>query len=103
MTPFRRIALMVVCLAACRGSSPSAQAVNQKQLEVLVDSLMPGVARAAGLAFKSTPKSAVRTKDQIRAYLIAKLARELPATRLEGITATYRLLNMISDTLDLRQ
>jgi hypothetical protein len=103
MTTFRRFSLIFVCLAACRGSSPSAQAVNQKQLEILVDSLMPGVAKAAGLEFKSTPKSAVRTRNQIRTYLIAKLARELPDARLEGITATYRLLNMVSDTLDLRQ
>jgi AcrR family transcriptional regulator len=91
-----------MALVACRGVSPSAQSVNQKQLEMLVDSLMPGVAKAAGLEFKSTPRSAVRTKEQIRAYLIAKLARELPDDRLEGITATYRLLNMIPDTLDLR-
>lgn len=100
---FPRIALICIALLACRGSSPSAQAVNQKQLEILVDSLMPSVAKAAGLEFTSTPKSAVRTKDQIRTYLIAKLARELPDARLEGITATYRLLNMVSDTIDLRQ
>jgi hypothetical protein len=103
MTVFRRITLIGICLLACRGASPSAQTVNQKQLELLVDSLMPGVAKAAGLEFKSTPKSAVRTKDQIRTYLIAKLARELPDARLEGISDTYRLLNMMSDTLDLRQ
>lgn len=103
MNAYRRIALILITLVACRGSSPSAQAINQKQLELLVDSLMPGVAKAAGLEFKSMPKSAVRTKDQIRTYLIAKLARELPDARLEGITATYRLLNMVSDTIDLRR
>jgi hypothetical protein len=63
---------------------------------------MPGVAKAAGLEFKSTPKSAIRTKDQIRTYLIAKRARELPDARLDGITAAYRLLNMIPDSTDLR-
>lgn len=99
----RRVALLVLCLAACRGTSPSAQAVDQKHLTMLVDSLMPGVAAAAGLQFKSTPKSAVRSRDEIRAYLVAKLARELPERRLEGITATYRLLGMIPDTLDLRR
>lgn len=102
MTMYRRIAVIAVTLAACRGSSPSAQAINQQQLAALVDSLMPSVAKAAGLEFKSTPRSAVRTREQIHAYLIAKLERELPEARLEGISATYRLLNMAPDTLDLR-
>lgn len=97
-----RVAILLVTLLACRGTAPSAQAVSQQQLSALVDSLMPGVAKATGLQFKSTPKSAVRTRDQVHAYLIAKLARELPDARLEGIASTYRLLNMVSDTLDLR-
>jgi hypothetical protein len=101
-TRVRRIALVGACLLACRGTAPSAQTITQPQLAALVDSLMPGVARSAGLAFKATPKSAVRTREQIHAYLVAKMARELPDARVEGITATYRLLNMISDTLDLR-
>jgi hypothetical protein len=101
MTAIRRIALILVCLVACRGTSPSAQSISQRQLESLVDSLMPGVSKAAGLSFKSTPKSAVRTREQIRAYLVAKMQRELPAARLEGISAAYRLLGMIPDTLDL--
>ncbi|MGH7592462.1 MAG: hypothetical protein ACRELE_01210, partial [Gemmatimonadales bacterium] len=82
--------------------APSAQSIGQQQLETLVDSLMPGVARATGLAFKSAPRSAVRTRDQIRAYLVAKMDRELPAARLDGVAAAYRLLGMLSDTLDLR-
>ncbi len=102
MTMMGRIAVICVALGACRGTAPSAQAVSQQQLTSLVDSLMPGVAKAAGLEFKSTPKSAVRSKDQIRAYLIAKMARELPDARLEGISATYRLLSMVPDSVDLR-
>jgi hypothetical protein len=102
MTLLRRVALITITLAACRGASPAAQTINQQQLQVLVDSLMPGVAKAAGLEFKSTPKSAIRTKDQIGTYLIAKLARELPDARLDGITSAYRLLNMIPDSTDLR-
>ena len=64
--------------------------MGEQQLASLVDSLMPSVAKAAGLEFKSTPKSAIRTKEQIRAYLELKMTRELPDARVEGITATYR-------------
>lgn len=98
MTAARPIALILLCLAACRGSS---QSIDQQQLESLVDSLMPAVSKAAGLSFKSTPRSAIRTREQIHAYLVAKMGRELPAARLEGISAAYRLLGMIPDTLDL--
>ena len=98
-----RVAVITLAVLACRGTSPSAQAVGQRQLEVLVDSLMPVVSRATGLTFKSTPRSAVRTRDQIRAYLVAKMQRELPPAKLEGISAAYRLLDMIPDTLDLRR
>jgi len=90
-----------VLLVACRGASP--QSVDERQLAQLVDSLMPPVATATGLQFKSAPKSAVRSRAQIRQYLIAKLGRELPPERLDGISATYRLLGMIPDSLDLRR
>jgi uncharacterized protein DUF6782 len=103
MTKLRRIVLILFTVCACRGAPESAQAISQQKLAMLVDSLMPSVAKAAGLPFKSTPKSAVRTREQIHAYLIAKMARELPDARLDGITATYRLLNMLPDSVNLRQ
>ncbi|MGH7582072.1 MAG: hypothetical protein ACREL5_02455 [Gemmatimonadales bacterium] len=95
--------LGIVLLFACRGTPPSAQSVDERQLAHLVDSLMPAVSRAAGRPFTSTPRSAVRSRDQIRAYLVAKVARELPPERLEGITDTYRLFGMIPDSIDLRR
>jgi hypothetical protein len=102
MTTFLRIGLLTVVLAACRGQASPTQSVNDQQLASLVDSLMPTVARAAGLEFKSTPKSAVRTRAQIHEFLIAKMARELPDSRVEGISASFRLLDLIPDSLDLR-
>jgi len=96
-------ALGIVLLFACRGTPPSAQSIDERQLARLVDSLMPAVSKAAGRAFKSTPRSAVRSREQIRAYLVAKVARELPPERLEGITDTYRLLGMVPDSVDLRR
>lgn len=98
--------MMTACcvfgLLACRGEPPvSAQSLSQAQLTSLVDSLMPGVAKATGVPFKSTPQSAVRSRDQVRSYLLAKLDQELPPERLEGIVATYRLLGLIPDSLDV--
>ncbi len=96
-----RTAVLCVGILACRGKAPSAQTVSDQQLGRLVDSLMPGVARATGLEFKSVPRSAVRTRAQIHAYLVAKMAHELPPAKLQGIGDTYRLLAMLPDSVDL--
>lgn len=101
----RRVLLtvLVFTVAACRGESQQAQSVDQRQLNALVDSLMPIVAKQAGLAFKSRPRSAVRSREQIRSYLLAKLNQELPPEKLDGLVAAYRLLGMLPDSLDVKQ
>lgn len=98
-----RVVFLCVGILACRGKAPSAQTISDQQLSRLVDSLMPGVAKATGLEFKSVPRSAVRTRTQIHAYLVAKMARELPPAKLEGIGDTYRLLGLLPDSVNLRQ
>lgn len=95
--------MILLATVACRGESQQAQKVDQRQLSAMVDSLMPVVARQAGLPFKSAPRSAVRSRDQIHSYLLAKLDLELAPARLEGMVASYRLLGMLPDTLDVKQ
>lgn len=96
-------AMVMLCLiGACRGEAPAAaQTIDQRELTALVDSLMPHVAKATGLEFKSAPKAVVRSREEVRTYLLAKLKHELPPERLEGITTAYRLLGLLSDTLDV--
>jgi hypothetical protein len=89
-------------LVACRGETPrDATTLEQHELDSMVTSLMPAVAEASGLQFKSTPRAAIRSKDEVRTYLLAKLATELPQERLDGIVAAYRLLGLLPDTLDI--
>jgi hypothetical protein len=68
----------------------------------LVDSLRLPVERATGLHFKSPPRSALRTREQVRAYLIRKLDDELPPPKLRGLETAYRLFGLLPDTLELR-
>ena len=84
----------------CRGDPP--QKAAPTNLSRLVDSLQPKVEQATGLRFKSPPKSAIRTRTQVRAYLLQKLNEELPSAKLEGMETAYRLFNLLPDTLDLR-
>ncbi|HZE75562.1 MAG TPA: hypothetical protein VE091_09655 [Gemmatimonadales bacterium] len=84
---------------ACRGEPVRAQ--RDATIAQLVDSLKPAVERAAGFRFRTTPRSAMRSRDQVRAYLIAKLRQELPPSRVRGIETAYRLLALLPDTLEL--
>ncbi len=90
-------------LVACRGEArQERQARSDDDLARLVDSLRAPVEQAAGLRFTSPPRSGMRSREQVRAYLIAKLDEELPPERLKGLETAYRLFGLLSDTLQLR-
>jgi hypothetical protein len=94
------ILLVVVAAVSCRGERR--RPLSADTLSRLVDSLRGRVEQATGLRFKSPPKSALRSKQQVRAYLLQKLHEELPAAKLEGLETAYRLFGLLPDTLDLR-
>jgi hypothetical protein len=96
------IALVVTAaVAACRGETRGA--AEEVVLARMVDSLRVPVERATGLTFRTPPRSALRTRDQVRAYLVAKLDEELPPKRLRGLETAYRLFGLLPDTLALRR
>jgi hypothetical protein len=103
----RRVGSLVLAFVAiavasgCRGQSRAAQ--EDAVLARLVDSLRAPVERAAGLTFRTPPRSALRSPAQVRAYLLAKLDEELPPARMRGLETAYRLFGMLPDTLDLRK
>ena len=90
----------IIGLAACRGT-PRASS-NEAVMSRLVDSLRVPVERATGLTFKTTPRSATRSRRQVRDYLVRKLDEELPQSKLRGMEAAYRLFGLLPDTLGLR-
>lgn len=98
-------ALVVLTGPACRGKpaieSPSSASAGDR-LAAMVDSLRGPVEAATGLTFREPPRSAVRSREQVRRYLIAKLDEDLPPERARGIETAYRLFGMIPDSLDIR-
>lgn len=92
--------LLLAGAAGCRGQSRGAS--EDAVLARLVDSLRGPVERAAKLTFRTPPRSALRSREQVRAYLIAKLDEELPPDRLRGLETAYRLFGLLPDTLGLR-
>lgn len=88
-------------LTCCRGTPPARG--QTPDLARLVDSMRPVVERASGLRFKGPTRSAMKTKDEVRAFLLGKLEQDFPPARQEGVEAVYRLLGLIPDSLDLKQ
>lgn len=64
---------------------------------------VPAIEKATGLTFKSPPKYEARTKDQVREFLLKKLAEENPAQQLANEERALKLFGLIPDTLDLKK
>ncbi|HEV8176801.1 MAG TPA: hypothetical protein VGP44_03830, partial [Gemmatimonadales bacterium] len=94
------VVILTAPLLSCRGSAPPASRAGL--LQQLVDSLRAPVEQATGLTFKANPRVAVRSRSQVRAYLIRKLDEQLPPAELSGLETTYRLFGLLPDTLKLR-
>lgn len=67
----------------------------------IVAKAVPAVEKAVGLRFKTPPKVEVRTKDQVREYVLKQLTDSANMREVVGQSAAYKLLGMIPDTLDL--
>jgi hypothetical protein len=91
------LAAAIAAGAGCRGSARVPPSAGQ-----LVDSLRPAVEQAAGLRFRTPPRVAMRSREQVRAYLAGKLDAELPESRARGMEAAYRLFGLIPDSVRLR-
>lgn len=74
---------------------------TERDVRETVEEVLPEVERAVGLPFLATPEVAVRSREQMRAYVLSKIETELPPEEIERLTIAYRLFGLIPDTLDL--
>lgn len=97
----RSLTLVVagVALLACGERS---EAQDEAKVRKMARELASDVERAIGLPFMQSPTVAVRTSEQVRSYLAAKLDSDMPPPVLDGMAAGYRLFGLLPDTLDLR-
>ncbi|MGE0553784.1 MAG: hypothetical protein AB7R55_10190 [Gemmatimonadales bacterium] len=92
---------LAIGLAACRGEPPARG--GDAAIAALIDSAVPQVERAVGMTFSKPPRYAVRSKEQVRRFLLEKLESEFPDERVRGIETTYQLLGLLPDTIDTKQ
>lgn len=88
-----------LALAGCRDKAEEPAGPYGRQIAEAV----PAIERAVGLKFKSPPKVEVRSKAQVREFVTAQINDSLAARTFAGVTAAYKRLGMIPDTMDLKQ
>jgi hypothetical protein len=92
-------ALLLVSLAACdRRKNVGSGAYDNRMAEAI-----PKIEKATGLKFKTPPKLEVRTRAQVREFLVKKFNESTPAQQLRGEEMAYKMFGLIPDTLDLRR
>ena len=94
--------MVVLCIAALLTGCAAEPVQSTSQVDALARQVIPKVEKAVGLKFRTPPTIAVRSREQVHAYLTRKLDQDLPPAELEQITTAYRLFRLIHDTLDLR-
>ena len=95
-----RIGAAVLCTtmtAACRRAPQSAGGPYGD----IVAQAVPAIEQAVGLRFKHPPRIEVRSKAQVREYVLKQLSDTANMREIAGQSVAYKLLGMIPDTLDL--
>lgn len=91
-------ALLLLAATGCAreknvGSGPYAREVAEA---------IPRIEQATGLKFKTPPRLEVRTREQVRDFLLKQFDEATPAAQLTGEEKVYKLLGLIPDSMDLR-
>jgi hypothetical protein len=97
-TPTAVLGAALLLVACNRGSDAAGKGPYARE----VAEAMPRIEKATGLKFKTPPKVEVRTKEQVRDFLLKKFEEETPTKELAGEEKAYKLLGLIPDTMDLR-
>jgi hypothetical protein len=90
--------LSAVAVAACGGER--ADSGDAPYADIVAD-VVPRLEKQLGMPFKTPPNVEGRTRDEVRAFVMAQLTSERARTQLEGQQSAYRVLGLIPDTLQL--
>jgi hypothetical protein len=96
-------AALTVALLASLGTGCRRGAEGDGPYSREVADAVPRIEAATGLKFKRPPKVEVRSREQVREFLMRKFNEDTPAQELVGEEAAYKLLGLIPDSMDLRK
>jgi hypothetical protein len=92
-----------LALAAALALGVTPRPAQDDGVQRMAREIVPQVERAVGLRFKRPPVVALRSRDQVGAYLDHKMDQQLPPAELAGVQRAYRAFGLVPDTLDLRR
>jgi len=102
MSSSRRIGVVALSFAALAGACRKNPAGDGPYASEVADAV-PRIEAATGLKFKRPPKVELRSKEQVRDFLLKQFDQSSPAAELQGEEAAYKLLGMIPESMDLRK
>lgn len=98
LPPRGLLALAVAFAPACDAQQPD----RTEAIQAMVDSLLPRLERFSGLEQRAPFAFALRTREDLLAYVERQMEEELPPEELAGMETAYRDFGLLPDTLDLR-
>jgi len=96
LSPYAALGAALLFAACNRGSDAKGPYARE------VAEAIPRIEQATGLKFKTPPKVEVRTREQVRDFLLKQFDEDTPTAQLAGEEKAYKLLGLIPDTMNLR-
>lgn len=93
----RSLVLLAAVAIGCGGREYAGQGPYADKLAADV----PQIEKALGVKFKTPPKLEIRSRDQVRDFLLARLRDPESEKQLANDEAVYKLLGLVRDTMSL--
>ena len=90
----------VILIASCSDKRPD---IYTGPYAKEVSNAVPAIENAVGLKFKKPPQVETRSKAQVREFVTRQITDSLAARQMAGMSAVYKRLGMIADTLNLQK
>lgn len=87
--------------AACRREGPERSQHGPYADRVAED--VPLIEKSVGVPFKHPPTLEVKSRDQVRAFVLAQLEDSTTQRELAGKETAYKVLGLIPDTMNVRK
>jgi len=95
------LAALTACGSQAGDSSHTDRVEPDTALKRLAAELLPAAEMRSGLPARGPIRLATRSREDLEAFLVDEMARQLPPDRLEAVVRTYARLGLVPDDLDL--
>ncbi len=95
------LAALTACGSQAGDPSRTDRAEPDTALKRLAAELLPAAELRSGLPARRPIRLATRSREDLEAFLVDEMARQLPPDRLEAVVRTYARLGLVPDDLDL--